>query len=243
MKLKILVALVVLIPNLIFCQEIGIDFNVGYTKLKMNQVNNYLDNSEFVDVGSQLINPNKYNKIGMSLCFEIGVSARFSEFKFGLSGNYFSSSGLWESLDTIRAINQNIDVTSIELVASAGYSIPIYKTASALLEGGIGYGFASSEIQYISKSYPSYTDNENIKYDLSGGYFTARLRGGFEAKLKWLLIRFVFGYRYANPVVLKGEEVINGEKNKNQPVIDRNGDELKFDFSGIQYVWGISFLL
>lgn len=26
-------------------------------------------------------------------------------------------------------------------------------------------------------------------------------------------------------------------------MIDRNGDELKFDFSEIQYVWGISVLL
>ncbi|MBT8379106.1 MAG: hypothetical protein KJN64_07740 [Ignavibacteria bacterium] len=78
---------------------------------------------------------------------------------------------------------------------------------------------------------------------MNGGYFTARLRGGFEAKLKWLLLRFVFGYRYANPVVLKGESIINGEKNENQAVLDKSGDELKFDFSGIQYVWGISVLL
>jgi hypothetical protein len=243
MKLKTIAALVALTSNLIFCQEIGIDFNVGYTKLKMNQVNKYLDNSEFVDAGSQLYNPSKYNKIGMSLCFELGVSARFSQFKFGLLGTYFSPSGLWESLDTIRSINQNIDVSSIEIVAIAGYSIPIYKTSSALLEGGIGYGFASSEIENITKSYPSFNEVENIKYDLNGGYFIARLRGGFEAKLKWLVLRLVLGYRYANPVVLKGDSTVNGEKMENQPVIDRNGNELKFDFSGIQFVWGISVLL
>ncbi|MBT8379105.1 MAG: hypothetical protein KJN64_07735 [Ignavibacteria bacterium] len=162
MKLKIITASVVLISNLIFCQDIGIDFNVGYTKLKMNQVNEYLYNFDLVDAGSQLYNPSKYNKIGMSLCFELGVSARFSQFKFGISGNYFSSNGLWESRDTIRAINHNIDVSSIEIVASAGYSVPIYKTAFVLLEGGIGYGFASSEIMYITKSYPSYNEVENI---------------------------------------------------------------------------------
>lgn len=242
MKLKIIAASIVLISNLIFCQDIGIDFNVGYTKLKMDQVNEYLDNFDFVDAGSQF-NPYMFNPIGMSLCFELGVSARFSQFKFGISGNYFSTNGSWESRDTIRVINHNIDVSTIEIVASAGYSVPIYKTASALLEGGIGYGFASSEIMHITKSYPSYNEVENIKYDLNGGYFTARLRGGFEAKLKWLVLRFVFGYRYANPVVLKGKSIINGEKNENQAVLDKSGDELKFDFSGIQYVWGISVLL
>jgi len=69
------------------------------------------------------------------------------------------------------------------------------------------------------------------------------LRGGFEAELKWLVLRFVFGYRFANPVVLKGDGIINGVKKENQPVIDNNGQELEFDFSGICYAWGITVLL
>jgi len=88
-----------------------------------------------------------------------------------------------------------------------------------------------------------YNELVNINYNVIGGYLTGRLRGGFEAELKWLLLRFVFGYNFSNPIVLKGESVINGELKENQPVIDNNGNELEFDFSGICYAWGITVLL
>ena len=154
-----------------------------------------------------------------------------------------STSASWESRDTIRYINHDIDVSTLEILASAGYNIPIYKTASILLEGGIGYGFASSEISYITNSVPFYIELENIKHNVSGGYLAGRLRGGFEAKLKWLMLRIVIGYRFANAGVLNGESNINGVKKENQPVIDNNGKELVFDYSGIYYAWGITILL
>jgi len=58
----------------------------------------------------------------------------------------------------------------------------------------------------------------------------------------WML-RIVIGYRFANAGVLKGESIINGVKKENQPVIDNNGKELVFDYSGIYYAWGITILL
>jgi len=238
-----MIAFIIFSSSIISSQEIGIDFNIGYTKLKMEQVNNYLDNSESVDFESSNHIYPEYNPIGTSLIYELGVSAKLSQFVVRLSGNYLSTNGYWESRDTIRYINHDIDVSSLEILASAGYNIPIYKTASILLEGGIGYGFASSEISYITKSYQLYNELENIKHNVSGGYLAGRLRGGFEAKLKWLMLRIVIGYRFANAGVLKGESIINGVKKENQPVIDNNGKELVFDYSGIYYAWGITILL
>jgi len=184
-----IIALIILSSSFISGQEIGIDFNLGYTKLKMEQVNNYLDNSESVDLESLDMISEQYNTIGFGLIYELGVSAKLSQFVVRLSGNYLSTNGSWESRDTIRYINHDIDVSTLEILASAGYNIPIYKTASILLEGGIGYGFASSEISYITHSYPFYNELENIKHNVSGGYLAGRLRGGFEAKLKWLMLR------------------------------------------------------
>lgn len=243
MKYSHIIALIIFSSSIISSQEIGIDFNLGYSKLKMEQVNNYLDNSESVDLESLYIRPAQYNKIGVGLIYELGVSAKLSQFVVRLSGSYLSTNGYWESRDTIRYINHDIDVSTLEILVSAGYNIPIYKTASILLEGGIGYGFASSEISYITNSYRFYNELENIKHNVSGGYLAGRLRGGFEAKLKWLLLRFVIGYRFANAGVLNGESIINGVKKENQPVIDNNGKELVFDFSGIYYAWGITILL
>jgi hypothetical protein len=209
----------------------------------MEQVNSYLDNSESVDFESSSHIHTQYNTIGFGLIYELGLSAKLSQFVVRLSGNYLSTNGSWESRDTIRYINHDIDVSTLEILASAGYNIPIYKTASILLEGGIGYGFASSEISYITRSVHFYNELENIKHNVSGGYLAGRLRGGFEAKLKWLVLRIVFGYRFANPVVLTGDSTINGVMQENQPVIDNNGNELVFDFSGIYYAWGITVLL
>ena len=243
MKSVKIISLIILSSSFISGQQIGIDLNVGNSDLRMEQVNNYLDNSESVDLESLLLNPSEYNTLGGSLCFELGASARLSQLVLRISGNYLSSSGSWESRDTIRTINHDVDVSTFEFLASAGYNIPIYKTASILLEGGIGYGFASSEINYVTKSFRFYNELENINYSLSGGYFVGRLKGGFEAELKWLVLRFVFGYRFANPVILKGDEIINGVKKENQPVIDKNGNILEFDFSGICYSWGITVLI
>lgn len=244
MKLIHIITLIMFSASFLLSQEIGIDFNVGYSKLKMKQVNQYLDNSASVDYGS-LYNtiPADYKTFGQPVSIEFGVSARLSQFVLRLSGNYLSSSGWWESSDTMRTINHDVDVSTIEILASAGYNIPVYKTASILLEGGIGYGFTSSEIIYNTYAYHYNNELENRKHSLSGGYFTGRLRGGFEAKLKWLVLRFLAGYRFANPVVLKGDSMINGVKKENQPVIDNNGKELEFDFSGFYYTWGISVIL
>ena len=243
MKSIKIISLIILFSSFVTGQEMGIDFNVGYTRLNMEQVNNYLDNSESVDYGSNFYIRNEKQKIGQPVSFELGASARLSQFVLRISGNYLSSNGSWESNDTIRTINHDVDVSTFEIIASAGYNIPIYQTASILLEGGIGYGFASSEINYVTKSFPFYNELENINYSLSGGYFVGRLRGGFEAELKWLVLRFVIGYKFANPVVLKGESIINGVKKENQPVLLSNGEELEFDFSGICYAWGITILL
>jgi len=243
MKSIRIIALIILSSSFISSQQIGIDFNVGYSKLKMEQVNQYLDNSASVDYGSLYRIPAKYQTIGQPVSFELGVSARLSQLVVRLSGNYLSSNGSWESADTIRTINHDVDVATFELLASAGYNIQIYKTASILLEGGIGYGFASSEIKYITKAHYFNNELENNKHSLSGGYFISRLRGGFEVELKWLVLRFLAGYRFANPVVLKGESIIDGVKEENQPVIDNNGNELEFDYSGFYYTWGITVLL
>ncbi|MGB5849375.1 MAG: hypothetical protein WBH40_12855 [Ignavibacteriaceae bacterium] len=243
MKFLHIIALIIFSSSFIQSHEIGIDFNIGYTNLNMEQVNQYLNNSESVDLESLLIIPNQWNPIGASLIYELGVSAKLSQFVVRLSGNYLSTNGSWESRDTIKYINHDIDVSTVEILASAGYNIPIYKTASILLEGGIGYGFASSEITYITRSYRFHNELENIKHNVSSGYLAGRLRGGFEAKLKWLMLRIVIGYRFANSVVLTCDSIINGEKKENQPVIDNNGNELVFDFSGIYYAWGITVLL
>lgn len=244
-KLKFIkiISLTILTASFVNGQEIGIDFNVGYSKLEMEQVNKYLDNSESVDYSSLLINPPECNTIGFSLGYELGLSAKLSQFVLRISGNYLSSNGFWESSDTIRTINHDVNVSTFEIIGSAGYNVQIYQTASILLEGGIGYGFASSEINYVIKSFPFYNELENINYSLNGGYFVGRLRGGFEAKLKWLVLRFVIGYKFANPVILKGESIINGVKKENQPVLLSNGEELEFEFSGICYAWGVTILL
>ena len=201
MKSIKIISLIILFSTFVTGQEMGIDFNVGYTKLNMEQVNNYLDNSASVDYGSLLIIPTEYYTVGFGLVYELGLSAKLSQFVLRISANYLSDSGSWESSDTIRSIYHDVDVSTFEIIASAGYNIPIYQTASILLEGGIGYGFASSEINYVTKSFPFYNELENINYSLSGGYFVGRLRGGFEAELKWLVLRFVIGYKFANPVV------------------------------------------
>ena len=92
----------------------------------------------------------------------MGASAKFSQFVLRISGNYLSSSGSWESHDTIRTIYHDVDVSTFEIIASAGYNIPIYKTASILLEGGIGYGFASSEINHVTESFRFFNELENL---------------------------------------------------------------------------------
>lgn len=243
MKSINVISLIIIFSTFISGQDIGIDLNIGYSKLNMEQVNNYLNNSESVDYSSLLINPPEYNTIGFDLGYELGLSAKFYQFVLKISGNYLSSSGYWKSSDTIKTINHETDVSTFEVIASAGYNISVYKTASILFEGGIGYGFASSEINYLINSFHFYNELENINYSLSGGYFLSRLRGGFEAKLKWLVLRFVIGYKFANPVVLKGDSNINGVKSENQAVLLSNGEELEFDFSGICYAWGITVLL
>jgi hypothetical protein len=242
MKYRQIVVLVIISTPIISSQEIGIDFNVGYTKLKMEQVNDYLDNSESVDYESLFRPPRHNRRLGTPLYYELGISVIIPPFVVRFSWNYLSSSGNWQSHDTIRSINHDVDVSTLEIIASAGYNIPIYKTATILLEGGIGYGFASSEIYFITRSYPFYSELDNIQHSLSGGYLVSRVRGGFEATLKWLILRLVFGYRFANPVVLEGESIINGVQTNNQTVLD-NGRELEFDFSGIYYAWGITVLL
>jgi len=71
----------------------------------------------------------------------------------------------------------------------------------------------------------------------------ARLRGGLEANLKYVLLRFVVGYKFTNPVVLTGESNINGVMNDDVPIIKDDGSKLEFDFSGFNYQWGITILL
>ena len=41
-----IISLMILTASFVNGQEIGIDFNVGYSKLEMEQVNKYLDNSD-----------------------------------------------------------------------------------------------------------------------------------------------------------------------------------------------------
>ena len=130
--------LIIIFSTFISSQDIGIDFNVGYSNWNMEQVNNYLDNSEAVDYSGLYSIGNEDKSIGQPVSFELGASARLSQFVLRISGNYMSTNGSWESYDIVRSINHDIEVSTLELIASAGYNIPIYKTASILLEGGIG---------------------------------------------------------------------------------------------------------
>ncbi len=226
------------------CQELGVDLNIGYSYLLMEDVNNYLDNSELINFENLIQIPVEYHKLGFGLYSELSVSARLSQLALKLSLNYITDDGNWRSVETDRAITQDINVSTLEILTSAGYNIPVYKTASVILEGALGYGFAASEIKStVSTNYPLYLISQSNTYSLNGGYFMARLRGGLEAQLKWVLLRFVIGYRFANAVVLTGESNVNGVLIDDVPIIEDDGSKLEFDFSGFIYQWGITILL
>ena len=92
-------------------QELGIDLNIGYSKLLMKDVNNYLDHSESVDFELLIRIPVEYHKLGFGFYSEMGVSARLSQLVLRLSLNYITDDGDWRSVETDRAITQDISVS------------------------------------------------------------------------------------------------------------------------------------
>lgn len=244
MKTKIFLIAVIIFSSNYKCQELGIDFNIGYSKLLMEDVNNYLDHSKLIDFDSLLWRPIKNQPIKGWVYSEIGVSARFAKIVLKLSCNYITSDGEWESNEFDKYTHHTINVSTYEILLSIGYRIPIYKTAYIITEGGLGYGFAGSESDFeVRSNLPFYNVLHHENYSLTGGYLMARLRGGLEANLKFVLLRFAVGYRFANPVVLTGESNINGVMNDDVPIIKDDGSKLEFDFSGFNYQWGITILL
>ncbi len=244
MKTTLILFVIIIFSSDNQSQELGIDLNIGYSKLLMEDVKNHLDNSESVNFDDLIRIPVEYHKLGFGFYSEMGVSARLSQLVLRLSLNYITDDGDWRSVETDRAITQDISVSTLEILTSAGYNIPVFKTASVILEGGLGYGFAASESDFeVRSNLQFYNVLQHEKYSLTGGYFLARLRGGLEANLKFVLLRFVIGYRFANPVVLTGESNVNGVLNDDGPIIKDDGSKLEFDFSGFNYQWGITILL
>jgi hypothetical protein len=240
MKTKIFLIAVIIFSSNYKCQDLGIDLNIGYSKLLMEDVNNYLDNSESIGFD----NLNQIPLLGSGFYAELGVSARLSQLTLKLTLNYISDEGNWYSSSIDKTITQDISVSTLEILPAVVYSISIFEKASIILEGALGYSFAASDINYIvSTHYPSSVTVQTNTYSLNGGYFMARLRGGLEANLKFVLLRFVIGYRFANPVVLTGESNINGVIKDDVPIIKDDGSKLEFDFSGFNYQWGITILL
>lgn len=244
MRVDMKTVVVLLLASFVNAQQLRADFSLGYSRLAMDAVNNYLDNSTSVNENNlirYLVNLRKINK---DVYYEFGLSLNLPSVTVKISGNYLADKGSWQSAETDKSINSDVNLSTFEIIPSIIYYIPIYELASLVTEAGIGYGFASSDVTYMVGSYyPVYHEIENHFFSLSGGYFLARFSGGVEAKLKFVLLRFMIGYKFADPVELSGESVINGSRREDQYLLDRNSNNVEFDFSGLHYGWGISILL
>ena len=121
MKTNKLVFVLLITPLVLRAQEIGINLNVGYSNWNMEQVNDYLDNSEFVNYEGYYFIRDENSRIGQPLSFELGVSLELSSLVIGISGTYQSKDGSWESWDTIRTINHNMGISSFEILPLLGH--------------------------------------------------------------------------------------------------------------------------
>ncbi|MBK7377921.1 MAG: hypothetical protein IPJ03_02775 [Ignavibacteriales bacterium] len=163
------------------------------------------------------------------------------QFNLGMAGNYISSTGGFTYSDITGSVEENYEVSTIELLALLDIILGSQNSITKFfIQLSGGYGFASALHTANFKLYQDPSQNFDIEHDISGNYFAGRVKLGLQFQLQNIILEIASGYRIANAGVLKGDLTQNGIKYTNQPVNDISGNGIEFDLSGVLITAGIS---
>lgn len=220
-----------------------ISFNAGYGLLNMGKVNEDLKDSENIFSKAGAVT-NAPDEILGGVYVEGNLKYRFSNIAIGASANYIFSSGEFSYSDPSGSFEESYDVNTIELMGlleiimgSSNSPVNFFVQLSA------GIGLASAEHLASFQIFNSPSDNIKVKNELSGQYFSGKIKTGIYINFNKALLELSGGYRLANAEEIKGTLTQNGVSYQNMPVRDINGNGIEFDYSGVFFSAGLSFVL
>jgi hypothetical protein len=209
----------------------------------MSEVNRDLDG--FKDAISSVVGlSSKPEDVTGGLFLEGNFKYSIGFFNLGITGNYISSSGSFSYNGVLGSLEENYDVSTVEVLGLFEILIPIeYSSFQPFIQLAGGVGFASAERLYDFRIIADPITNLGMKNTVDGNYFAGRIKGGLQFLLKNLILEVAAGYRIANAGELKGSYTENDVTFKDVPVRNLSGNPIEFDYSGFLLTGGISILL
>ena len=203
----------------------------GYGSLAMDDVNDDLKATYELlrSEGIPVLPPGKY-KGGFYL--QGDCTARLGRGLFGLSVSYISSSGEVSYADISGTFSERYQTGTVEILGVAGFTIPVVPDISVMIRGGAGYGFASVVHTGDLSVYDMPEYDLHVRHDVKGGYLAGRVNADVEFLFGSFGLDCGGGYRIAKAGVLRGTVAINGQYAVDQAVLNSQGGEIGFNYSG-----------
>lgn len=238
-----LVIILMVIPvQLISQTNIMLNFNAGYASVNMEDVNKDMEDTYDL-LRTANINASKPEEVNGGLFVDGSFGIKINKLIFGVSASYINANGNITYSDITGSLEEEYKLSTIELMGFVGVNLPITEILSFEFRGAAGYGLAKVDYTGAASFFNNTSQNINNEGELSGGYFSGRLSGGFVFDLSGVLLNTMFGYRIANAGELEGDFTENGLSVNDRPLYNVRGNAIEFDYSGIFFAGGISIIL
>ena len=223
--------------TLVFCQSLGV--SIGYGYLNMHDVNQDLLNTESLISGAGGYT-NEPDEVKGGLFLEGDLKYSIGKFNVGITADYISSTGNFSYGDQSASLKENYNVSTTEVLGLFEMVFQIELSSwQPFVQIAAGVGFANAErtIDFRIYNPAAYLNIENTA---DGTYFAGRIKSGVNYNIQNVLLEFAVGYRLADAGELKGDQVENGTTYSDVTMLDINGNDIEFDYSGFFVSGGVS---